>query len=169
MKQNLFTDLVKHLNELVKVYRHLLETVRREKQLLMKADMAALEECNKTKEKMLEKINELEQKWTGTCHQIQLLEGKPLEAPRLSDIAAFFGGAERDKLMQLRSVLNLLVQRISTVNKGNETLTNAALAHISGAMQSIKQTLNKNSNYEKKGKRSETTTETSGRLMSKNV
>lgn len=168
MKHELFNDLVKHLNELVRVYRHLLETVRREKQLLLKADMPELDECNKAKEAMLMKVSELERKWTGTSHQILLLLGKDLESPRLLEIATQFDGVERDKLMQLRSVLNLLVQRIATVNKHNETLTQAALAHISGAMQAIKTTLNKNSNYEKKGKRSEAP-ENSGRLVSKNV
>jgi len=168
MKNDLFKDLVQHLGDLVRVYRHLLETTRREKQLLLKADLEALTECTKSKEKMLEKINELDKKWSSTAVQLSLLFGKGAEVPRLIDIATQFDGAQRDKLMQLRSVLNLLVQRISGVNKDNEGLTHSALAHISGAMQAIKQTLNKNSNYEKKGKRSETP-ETSGRLMSKNV
>ncbi len=169
MKHSLYKDLVQHLNELVRVYRHLLETVRREKQLLLKADIVALDECTKAKEMMLAKVNELEKKWMTTAKQIYLLlDKKDFESPRLLDIATKYDGAERDKLLQLRSVLNLLVQRIIGVNKDNEALTQSALSHISGAMQAIKQTLNKNSNYEKKGKRSDAN-ETTGRLVSKNV
>ena len=169
MKNELFQDLVKHLSDLVLVYRHLLDTVRKEKQLLLKADLVSLKECNKAKEKMLAKIKQLEDKWTDTAMQIYALLGKKESTPRLLDIATHYAGAQQDKLMQLRSVLNLLIQRSAAVNKQNETLTHSALTHISGAMKAITSTLNKNSNYEKKGKRSEKAGEKSGRLVSKEV
>lgn len=168
-KQELFDQLVKHLSQLVLVYRHLLDAVRKEKQILLKAELAALQESNKSKEKMLKKISDLEKDWMNVATQIHALMGRDTGEPRLSEIATHFDGIQRDKLLQLRSVLNLLVQRTSAVNRQNESLTQSALSHISGAMKAIKDTLNKNSNYEKKGTRSEPSTKTSGRLMSKEV
>ena len=169
MSHDLFQELVKHLSDLVLVYRHLLDTVRKEKQLLLKADLIQLKESNAAKEKMLAKIKSLESLWLATAHKIYNEFGKKTESPRLLEVANLLSGAQQEKLMQLRSVLNLLIQRTAAVNKQNEVLTQSALAHISGAMKAIKKTLNKNSNYEKKGTRSETQAETSGRLVSKEV
>jgi len=172
MKNELFQELVKHLSQLVLVYRHLLDLVRKEKQLLLNADLETLKEITDSKEKMLKKIKDLENQWMATAVKIYSATGLKAQdqSPRLAEIATQYFGKDQEKLVRIRAVLNLLVQRTSAVNRQNETLTQSALSHVSGAMTAIKNTLNKkNSTYEKKGKRNEQPSETSGRLVSKEV
>jgi hypothetical protein len=169
MKTSLFLELEKNLNQLVRVYRLLFETVRKEKTILLNADLQALGEINHTKELLLKKINEIEKKWMAVAQDMQTHFGLQSMTPRLSDIAEVYTHREKEKLLRFRTVLNLLIARTATINKQNDQLAQSAISHISGAMQAFTETLNKKSNYEKKGKRSETSKETSGRLVSKEV
>lgn len=169
MKQQLFLDLEKNLNQLVRVYRLLFETVRREKAILIHADLQSLGEVNHAKELMLKKINELEIQWMNVAAEMQNFFSLPSQTPRLADIAEAYSGPQKEKLLRFRTVLNLLIQQTATLNKQNDQLAKSALSHIAGAMQAFTDTLNKKSNYEKKGKRSESSMETSGRLVSKEV
>ena len=169
MKEQLFLELEKNLHQLVRVYRLLFETVRTEKAVLLGADMHVLPELNTKKELLLKKINELENKWMSVAAEMQAAFKLPAQTPRLLEIASAYDGAKKDKLLRFRTVLNLLIERTSVTNKQNDQLARSALSHITGAMQSFTETLNKKSNYEKKGKRSESSKETSGRLVSKEV
>lgn len=167
MKLELYDELVKNLSQLVLVYRHLLLSVRREKQILLRAELQALSESNIAKEALVARVKDLEDKWMGTADKLCKNLGLEESTPRLSEIAGRFEGAQREKLMQLQSVLNLLIRRTTSINKQNDVLIQSALTHIGGAMKSIRDTLSKNSTYEKKGTRSDAPTETSGRLVSK--
>jgi hypothetical protein len=169
MKMELYQELVKHLNQLVLCYRSLLDTVRTEKQILMIVDLPALAVNNKVKEQYLRQIKDLENEWMSVAAKLYVLFGITLDEPRLSEIARYFTGEEQNKILQMQSLLNLLIQRTATVNKENEELIRSALTHINGAMSSIRATLSKNSTYAKKGKKNETPVETSGRLVSKEV
>lgn len=169
MREQLYTEIVKHLNQLVLVYRHLFDTVRQEKAVLIHADLQVLPELNERKELMLKKINELEKQWMDVAVQMIPVLGLSADTPRLLEIAQAYQGERQEKLMRFRTVLNLLIQRTAAMNRQNDQLTRSALSHITGAMQAFTETLNKKSNYEKKGKRSESSMETSGRLVSKEV
>ncbi|MBY0314081.1 MAG: flagellar protein FlgN [Bdellovibrionales bacterium] len=170
MKEQLYQDLVKSLNQLVWVYRHLLDTVRKERDILTNAYIDEMADINQSKEKMLEKVRELEVQWSSIAIDLYSVMNIDIgEGPRLSELAKYFKGAERQKLEQIRSVLNLLVTRTIEVNKYNDRMIQSALAHISGAMQAVRDTLSSKSPYAKQGKRTEPTNETAGRLMSKEV
>lgn len=170
MKEQLYQDLIQSLNQLVWVYRHLLDTVRKERDILTNAYLDEIQDVNQTKEKMLEKVRELEAQWSSIAIDLSAyLQIDITEGPRLSDIAKHFSGEQSKKLQQLRSVLNLLVARTAEVNAYNDKLIHSALSHISGAMQAIRDTLSSKSPYAKQGKRTEPTTETAGRLVSKEV
>ncbi len=169
MKDQLFLELEKNLHHLVRVYRLLFETVRTEKAVLLGADLHVLSSLNEKKELLLKKINELETKWMHVATEMQTQFALPAQTPRLLDIASAFDGVKKDKLLRFRTVLNLLIERTSKINKQNDQLAQSALLHITGAMQSFTETLNKKSTYEKKGKRSDSSKETSGRLVSKEV
>ena len=169
MKEQLFLELVKNLHQLVRVYRLLFETVRADKAILLSADLHVLPELNEKKELLLKKINELEAKWMAVAREMQTQFSLPAQTPRLLDIASAYDGVKKAKLLRFRTVLNLLIERTSRINKQNDQLARSALSHITGAMQAFTETLNKKSTYEKKGKRSEKSKETSGRLVSKEV
>lgn len=167
MRETLFNQLVDHLNQLVSVYRHLLDVVRKEKEILIKAHIAELTENNKAKETMVAKIRELEAQWVEVADQLFAEFGLKEDEQTLLDLAKCFDQERSDKLFQLHSVLSLHVKRTMELNKQNDEYIQSALSHISGAMTAIRKTLSQNTNYEKAGNRSAEKVETQGRLLSK--
>ncbi len=91
------------------------------------------------------------------------------KTPRLVFLALQLEGQERTYLLRLRKVLNLLVERTHEMNKQNALLIESALAHVGGAMNAIKKDINKDSTYQNKGKKKDSSEKLSGRFMSKEV
>lgn len=144
--------LVSVLEEQIKVYRHLLDVVRKEKDILVSANLDELNENNRTKEAMLIKVRALETQRIAHAHEVGLAMGiEGAENVRLLEIARQIGGETADKLRNLHSVLDLLLRRVQEYNRNNETLVNSALQNITGAMNAIKGTLQEKPTYQKKG------------------
>ncbi len=162
-----YKELVKSLDQLVTVYRHLLDIVRKENEVLVKVEMGEILQVNESKEKMVAKVRELDAKWqtsaTKLAGQLKLENSQPT----LLELSCHFKGEEKTKLEQLHSVLNMLVNRISELNKKNEILVHAALAHITGAMDSITATLNENPTYKSSGNMEGKNQDAQGRLVVK--
>src|SRR5881394_34696 len=87
-------ELVKRLDQslegLVKAYRHLLNVVRRERDLLIAAKLDDLVENNRTKELTLLKIRELEDIRIAAAKELAQAEGLDIERTRLLDFARHF-------------------------------------------------------------------------------
>lgn len=150
--QDKLDALVTVLEEQIKVYRHLLEVVRKEKEILVAANLDDLNENNRTKEAMLIKVRGLETQRLAHAHEVYLalgLEGG--ENARLLEIARHVPEEQADKLRNIHSVLDLLLRRVQEYNRQNETLVNSALQNITGAMKEIKSTLEEKPTYQKKG------------------
>lgn len=148
--QTKLVELVSVLEEQIKVYRGLLDVVRKEKEILVAANLDDLNENNRTKEAMLIKIRGLETQriaLANDCYQTLGLTGEA----RLLEIARLVGGDQADKLRSIHSVLDLLLRRVQEYNRQNETLVNSALQNITGAMNAIKGTLEEKPTYKKKG------------------
>ena len=162
-----YKELVQSLDHLVKVYRHLLDIVRKENDVLTAADMKEIPVINEAKEKLVYKVKELESQWQGAAntlaHQLRIKS----EQPTLLELSRNLTGDEKVKLEQVRSVLTMLVGRIDELNKKNELLVQAAISHISGAMDSITNTLNENPTYKKSGGMKEENKDAQGRLVYK--
>jgi FlgN protein len=149
--QILCSDLVSVLEEQIRVYRHLLEIVRKEKDILVAANLDDLNENNRAKEAMLIKIRSLEADRLGKAlllYQDLNLKG---ENPRLLEMARYLNTESADKLRNIHSVMELLLRRVQEYNKQNEALVQAALSNITGAMKEIKGTLAEKPTYQKKG------------------
>ncbi len=145
-------QLVSVLEEQIKVYRHLLEVVRKEKEILVSANLDELNENNRTKEAMLIKVRTLEtQRLTLANEAYQALGLEGGESARLMEIARHMDNERADKLRNIHSVLDLLLRRVQEYNRQNETLVNSALQNITGAMNAIKGTLEEKATYQKKG------------------
>lgn len=144
--QQLYIDLVECLENLVKVYRNLLEVVRREKEILVASKLDDLNENNKSKDAMLVRIRSLENQRTKCARDLAQAVGVDIEQPRLLEIANNAPANWADRLRNLHSVLDLLVRRVAEVNKQNEELVQAALNNISGAMDAIRDGLKPRSN-----------------------
>ena len=150
-----YQKLVNNLEELTKLYRSLLDLVRKEKDLLIAADIENLNDSNKAKEALLYKIRSQdaarERYAREFAREIQLI---PAEAnnPRLLEMAKKIQGPEADKLRTIHSTLEMLDRRVSDLNTENEEYTRSALGALNGAMNDIKGTLAGKKTYAKEGK-----------------
>ncbi len=160
-------ELVKSLDQLVTVYRHLLDIVRKENEVLVAAEMKRIPDINDAKEKLVHKVRELDSKWQESAAELAQKLNIEKSQPTLLELSIYFSGDEKTKMEQLHSVLNMLVQRIVELNKKNEILVRAALSHVSGAMESITNTLNENPTYKKSGGMEEQNKDAQGRLVSR--
>jgi len=150
--QELVNHLVDVLEEQIKVYRHLLEVVRKEKEILVAANLDDLNETNRSKEAMLLKVRALETqrvRWAMELGQKLGLQGD--EHPRLQELARLLSEENSQRLHNIHNVLDLLLRRVQEYNRQNEALVQAALNNITGAMKSIKNTLEEKPTYQKKG------------------
>lgn len=146
------SNLLASLEEQIKVYRHLLEIVRKEKDILVAANLDELNENNRAKEAMLIKIRALESdriKWAALVYKDLEIPGG--EEPRLLEIARYLDSARADQVRNVHSVLELLLRRVQEYNRQNEALVQSALTNITGAMKAIKGTLEEKPTYQKKG------------------
>lgn len=149
--QHLVSALVTVLDEQIRVYRHLLDIVRKEKDILISANLDDLNENNRAKEAMLIRIRALEMQRLEAASATYLALGLPGEQPRLLEMARHLDTEPADKLRNIHSVLELLLKRVQDHNRQNEALVQAALSNITGAMNSIKGTLTEKPTYQKKG------------------
>ncbi len=156
-QQRLCTQLIDGLGHLIKVYQLLLDNIRNEKDLLIKADLKTLDENNKAKETILLKLRTFENARMKVAKDLAIAIGADADQPRLLEIAAILPVAAGDQLKNQHSVLELLIKRLNEINKENEQLAHAALKNVSGAIGAIRDSLGGKPVYEKKGNLSKTT------------
>ncbi len=162
-----FEQLEKSLDELIKVYRGVLNVVRQEREILISTQLEALNENNVSKEKMLLKARQLEDERQKIARDLAQSEGLP-ENTKLLDFAKHFGGEAGERLRSRQSVLELLLRRVREHNAQNEKLVNSALENITGAIGSIRNQLRDKPTYRKSGGITAPPAE-SGQLVSKEV
>lgn len=151
MRQKAYEKLLNNLEELTKQYRLLLDCVRKEKEFLVQANIEKLNENNFSKEQILTKIKSLDaHRMTCASEFAQVLGVNHLE-PRLLEMALKAGGPEGDKLRSIHSSLELLTNRLVTINRENETYAQSALSTVNSAMDNIKESLMGQKTYQKKG------------------
>lgn len=149
--ESLYTELFDNLENLVKVYRTLLETVRREKEILVASRLEDLNENNKSKDAILVRIRSLENTRMKCARELSAHIGADVETPRLLEIANRCASEWQDRLRNMHSVLELLIRRVSEVNRQNEELVQAALSTITGAMNEIRDGLKPKATYARQG------------------
>ena len=164
--ESVAVDLVDCLENLVKVYRNLLEVVRKEKDILIASKLDELNENNKTKDAFLVRVRSLENQRMKCARDLALAVGADVEQPRLLDIANHCDLKWAERLRNLHSVLELLVRRVAEVNKQNEELVQAALSSITGAMEAIRDGLKPKPVYGRQGAVTQQKTD-GGHLVSK--
>lgn len=143
--------LVDVLGDQVKVYRSLLEIVRKEKDILISADLDDLNENNKSKEAMLLKARTLEAIRLRLASETSAALGLDAENPRLMDIANEAKGEHAERLRSLHSVLQLHVKRVQDYNRQNDVLVQSALENITGAMRAVRDNLQEKPTYKREG------------------
>ncbi len=161
-----YQKLISHLEEELKVYRALLDVVRKEKEILISAKVEDLNENNKSKEAMLAKLKQLDRLREKHAREAAAICGADQERPRLLEIAAKQPQVIGDRLRSLHQALDMLLGRIRELNKRNEALAQSALQNIQGAMQAIRTTLSDSPTYKKQGDMKKTEV-LSGQLVSR--
>ena len=149
--KNLVSRLLSVLEEQIKLYRHLLEIVRKEKDILISANLDELNENNRAKEAMLIKIRALETERMAVSNELHLQLKIVGDEPRLMEIARHLHTEEAEKMRNVHSVLELLLRRVQEYSRQNEVLVQSALSNITGAMNAIKGSLQEKPTYQKKG------------------
>lgn len=147
-----FHKLETNLEELTKTYRALLDVVRKEKENLLKADRLALEEGNKLKEDLLFKLRAQDALRSRYAMDLATMIGADVENPRLLELAQKLAGTSAaDRLRTQHSALDLLIKRITDINKENEEYASSALGSLNGALNEVKETLQGKKTYGGKG------------------
>jgi hypothetical protein len=149
--EKVYEDLDHCLESLIKVYRSVLEVVRKEKEILVASRLDELTENNKSKDAMLVRIRSLENHRLHCARDLAYAVGADTEQPRLLDIANYASAKWQDRLRTDHSVLDLLVRRVAEVNRQNEELVQAALNSITGAMEAIRDGLKPKPTYARQG------------------
>ncbi|MBC7457735.1 MAG: flagellar protein FlgN [Bdellovibrionaceae bacterium] len=144
--------LISNLEELTKNYRQLLELVRKEKQLLVDAKTDLINESNLQKEILLNKIQELDAHRMTYAKEVAAKLNIAQTEIRLLNIANHLGGAQGDKLRSQHAALEMLLKRLSEINKDNSTYVEAAVKTVGKALESIRETLMGQKTYQNKGK-----------------
>lgn len=147
-----FQKLEANLEELTKIYRALLESVRKEKELLVAADREALDQNNLLKEELLFRLRAQDSLRSRYAMDLATVLGADVESPRLLELAQKLGNSPAaDRLRTQHSALEMLIKRITEINKENEASARAALNTLNGALGNIKETLSGKNTYERKG------------------
>lgn len=166
------TELTKNLEQslegLIKIYRLLLNVVRREKDILIASNLEELVQNNKTKEATLMKAREAEEARRKIAFQLAESEGLDPQATRLLDFARHFGGPTGERFLKLHSVLDLLMKRVREHNQYNEGLVRSALNTVTGAMDNLRDSITGTKTYKKSGKAKNDPAE-SGQLVRKEI
>jgi flagellar biosynthesis/type III secretory pathway chaperone len=147
----LYHELVECLDGLIKIYRNLLDVVRREKEILVASRLDELNDNNKAKDAMLVRVRSLENTRMKCARDLAQAVGSDVEQPRLLEIATRVEHEKAQRLRNLHSALELLVKRVAEVNKQNEELVQAALNNITGAMDAIRDGLKPKPTYARQG------------------
>lgn len=140
------------LEDMILFYRQLLEVVRKEKDLLIKADIDLLSENNSAKEAVLSKIKAIDSIRERYAKELCQVLGAETESPRLLEIARLIKTEWGDQLRNMHATLTLLTQRVTSLNQENADYAASALNSLNGAMGEIKDTLAGKTTYERKGK-----------------
>lgn len=147
-----FQKLEANLEELTKIYRALLDIVRKEKEFLLAADRESLDESNKLKEELLFKLRAQDALRSRYAMDLALMVGGDVENPRLLELAQKLAGTPAsDRLRTQHAALDMLIKRITEINKENEEYTKSALSTLNGALDDVKDTLSGKKVYGGKG------------------
>jgi hypothetical protein len=163
-----YKKLLSSLEDLTKSYRTLLDLVRKEKELLIGANREKLEENNQLKEAAIFKLRAQDSLRSRYATELATQVKADVEQPRLLDIAKHIAGAEGDRLRSMHAALDLLIKRITEINKENEIYAQSALKSLGGALNDIKETLSGGKKtYARKGQSVKLGPDTAGHFVSK--
>lgn len=164
--QEISQKLISNLEDMIKQYRLLLDLVRKEKDILIAANIDEINDLNTQKETIILKIKALDTYRISCVEEIAQILTLPSESLRLLEISQRLGGINGDKLRTQHAALELIIKRLTEINKINAECANQALKNINGAMDNLKETITGKTTYQNKGKYQKSSDQ-AGHLVSK--
>lgn len=149
--ETVYNKLTETLIEMTKIYRQLLEVVRKEKDHLIHVELMEIDQCRLQKEELIGKARIADLVREKYAQELGFLVGLSSPRPRLLELAAQMPMKEGDYLRQIHSTLDVVIRRIQDFNRENEQYAQAALKTLNGALGNIKETLAGKNTYERKG------------------
>ncbi|NUM57152.1 MAG: flagellar protein FlgN [Bdellovibrionaceae bacterium] len=168
VKERAYEKLVQNLDDLIKLYRQLLDLARKEKEALINAESEVIIDINSQKEIQIQKIKLADTLRYKHAKELCVLVKADTENPRLLEIAQKLQGTMGDHLRNLHKTLDMIISRIIELNKDNDELAQRALKVLNGTMTNIKETLSGKKTYERKGQYKQGP-EQSGNFISKEI
>ncbi|MFN8845785.1 MAG: flagellar protein FlgN [Bdellovibrionales bacterium] len=162
----LFEKLHQSLEEMTKLYRQLLDVVRKEKEHLISVSQVEIEKCFLQKEELIGKVRLCDMLREKYAQNLAVELGLETTSPRLLELAQNLPLREGDLLRQHHASLEMVIKRVQELNRENEAAAQQALRILGGALGDIKETLAGKNTYERKGKY-KTGPEQSGHFVSK--
>ena len=152
-----YNNLVQVLEEEITVYRHFLDLVRHEYNILVESKLDALIENNKSKDAMITKLKGLERIREKRTRDITMALGMVAgnDPITLLQISSKLEMVQADKLRSIHATLELLIKRTKENNAKNEVLVQSALTNIKGALENLKHSLQDKNTYKSEGQVSE--------------
>jgi flagellar biosynthesis/type III secretory pathway chaperone len=162
----IYLKLENNLEDMTKFYRQMLDLLRKEKEYLIGAEIEKIEETNKQKDFILNRLKSLDALRAKYASDLAEQLGLDPAQPRLLEIARKIGGTRADKLRSMHATLEILIKKIPELNRENEQYAQSALSHLKGAMDNVRETLAGPGTYKREGYKDKGT-EQSGNLISR--
>lgn len=144
--------LIGVLDDLIKQYRLLLDLVRKEKEILIAADIEALSEINQSKDNYVITIRSLDAQRIKYVESIGYDLNIATEQLRLLEIAKLVPDEIANRFRSQHATLDLIIRRLSEINKENSVYAESALRNVNGAMENLKDTITGKTTYQHQGK-----------------
>ena len=138
--ENKLTEILQTLQKMIGFHRQLLDLMRSERDVLIQADIQAIQTVTQNKQSILENIRRLEIDRQKLIAELASIWKKPARDLSLANIIHLIQGENLKLADQLRSAstaLTVLIQRISEQNQSNATLVEQSLHHISEMKKNV--------------------------------
>jgi hypothetical protein len=139
--------LLQNLDDLITSYRHLLESVRLERDFLADAQIEKIQQNNEVKEGLLTKIKALDSIRERYAKELANLVKLDSDYPRLLELAQKVPFELGEKLRLSHATLDLILRRLNTLNQQNQKVVETSLQTLHGALNELKDTLSPSKTY----------------------
>jgi hypothetical protein len=150
-------EIYQSIQKLIGLHRQLLDVVRKEREILIEANVKAIEEVTALKQGLIGEVRSVEaQRIRATGELAQLWKRQPVELT-LGNLIIIVQGSDLKLAEQLRTSLNaitILIERITEQNESNRALVERSLEHVHEMKKNILgETVPKSTTYTPQGQK----------------
>lgn len=146
------------LQRLIGLHRQLLETVRFEREAMVKADLHEIQETTLAKQALVEALQRAENERLRPIGLLAVAWKKSVKELTLTQIIQDIQGRDpkgAETLRTAQNALNILIQRISEQNKDNQEFVEKSIQHIhTMAKNVLGESVPRSNTYTSQGQRS---------------